>query len=137
MANNQYVNKIIFGDQTLIDLTQDTVAAANMLNGTTAHNAAGASISGTIPTKTASNIMYDWNDAGQFYITTPSGYYATDITDIWAGLVIDAPESGTRAFTVYVPSNAEHTYIPLTIEVDSQGNSNITDNTIPASGVSF
>jgi len=26
MANNQYVNKVVFGDETLIDLTGDSVS---------------------------------------------------------------------------------------------------------------
>lgn len=30
MANNQYVNKVIYGGQTLIDLTGDDVTAASV-----------------------------------------------------------------------------------------------------------
>lgn len=44
---NQYKNKIIYGGQTLIDLTSDTVTAATMLSGATAHNKSGAPITGT------------------------------------------------------------------------------------------
>ena len=40
-------NKIIYGNNVLIDLTADTVDAAHLLNGYTAHNKAGDSISGT------------------------------------------------------------------------------------------
>ena len=40
-------NKIIYGGSTLIDLTGDTVTAANMLSGYTAHDKSGASITGT------------------------------------------------------------------------------------------
>jgi hypothetical protein len=53
MANNQYVNKVVFGDETLIDLSSDTIAANKMLNGTTAHDKSGALISGNIPIQTA------------------------------------------------------------------------------------
>ena len=49
MANNPYVNKVTLANgQTLIDLTADTVAADKMLYGYTAHNKAGAAVTGTI-----------------------------------------------------------------------------------------
>lgn len=47
MANNQYINKVIFGGSTLIDLTADTVDAAHLLSGATAHDKSGAPITGT------------------------------------------------------------------------------------------
>ena len=47
MANNQHINKVIFGNETLIDLTADTVQASTMLSGATAHDRSGAPITGT------------------------------------------------------------------------------------------
>lgn len=43
MANNQYVNKVIYGGQTLIDLTSDTVTASDVLKNVTFHLPSGAS----------------------------------------------------------------------------------------------
>lgn len=40
------INKVIFGNTTLIDLTSDTVDAAHMLEGYTAHDRSGAAIEG-------------------------------------------------------------------------------------------
>lgn len=40
-------NKIIFGGETLIDLTSDTVDAAHLLSGIKAHDRSGAQITGT------------------------------------------------------------------------------------------
>ncbi len=48
MANNPYVNKVEYFGITQLDLTSDTVTASNLTNGTTAHNAAGAPITGTL-----------------------------------------------------------------------------------------
>lgn len=49
MANNPYNSKVQLGDGTvLMDLTADTVTAARMLAGTTAHDASGAAVTGTI-----------------------------------------------------------------------------------------
>ena len=46
---NQYTNKVVVNGQTKIDLTADTVAAANLLAGITAHDRSGAPIEGTMP----------------------------------------------------------------------------------------
>lgn len=47
MANNQYVNKIVINGTTKIDLTADTITAASLASGVTAHDASGAPITGT------------------------------------------------------------------------------------------
>lgn len=41
------VNKVIFGGETVIDLTADTVTAATLAKGVTAHDKSGAKITGT------------------------------------------------------------------------------------------
>lgn len=43
---NQYKNKIIYGGDVLIDLTSDTVTAADLAYGKTAHDKSGAPITG-------------------------------------------------------------------------------------------
>ena len=43
---NQYINKVIYGGNTLIDLTSDTIDASHLLYGYTAHSKSGASITG-------------------------------------------------------------------------------------------
>lgn len=45
--SQQYKNKIIFGGETLIDLTSDTVDASHLGYGYTAHDKSGAPITGT------------------------------------------------------------------------------------------
>ena len=44
---NQYINKVIYGNRTLIDLTGDTVEPSKVLSGVTAHDKSGAPITGT------------------------------------------------------------------------------------------
>ena len=41
------INKVIYGNQTLIDLTQDDITPADLASGKTAHDASGAVITGT------------------------------------------------------------------------------------------
>lgn len=44
---NQYTNKVVINGITKIDLTGDTITAANLKNGITAHDKSGAPITGT------------------------------------------------------------------------------------------
>lgn len=44
---NQYKSKVIFNGDVLIDLTADTITAADLANGKTAHDKSGAPITGT------------------------------------------------------------------------------------------
>lgn len=57
---NQYVNKVVYGGNTLIDLTGDTVVANKLLSGYKAHDRSGAPITGTFPSyNTAELIVID------------------------------------------------------------------------------
>lgn len=47
MASNQYASKIVINGVTEMDLTADTVTAADLLSGKTAHDRSGAPITGT------------------------------------------------------------------------------------------
>ena len=49
MANN----KVVLGNETLIDLTEDTVSANNLLAGATAHDASGNQVTGNVTVPTA------------------------------------------------------------------------------------
>lgn len=43
------INKVVLGDTTLLDLTNDTVTPETLADGATAHDAAGNVIEGTMP----------------------------------------------------------------------------------------
>ena len=42
------INKVVYGDQTLVDLTEDTVTAETMLEGVTAHDRSGEVVEGSV-----------------------------------------------------------------------------------------
>ena len=140
MANNQYVNKVIFGDQTLIDLSQDTIQASTLVAGLTAHDASGAPITGTMPEKDGSDLVLSFQNNGTYGITVPYGCYSYGILTV-NGIQMTVPSSGTNSFYIDFPNNSapasDADWTRITFSVDSNGNSNITDDTIPASGVSF
>ena len=47
MANNQYVNKVVYDGNTLIDLTQDTVTQSDVLSGKYVHLPDGSRVQGS------------------------------------------------------------------------------------------
>ena len=49
MASNQYINKVVYGGNTLIDLTGDDVAVSDVLAGKLFHLPSGAPATGTCP----------------------------------------------------------------------------------------
>ena len=48
MAENPYVNKVVYGDEVLIDLSEDTVTESTLKRGTTAHTRSGEQITGEL-----------------------------------------------------------------------------------------
>ena len=76
MASNPYVNKVqLANGTTLIDLTSDTVEAGKMLSGYTAHDKSGAQVSGSIASKSSSDLQIMG-----LMMVAPAGYYAQDGT---------------------------------------------------------
>lgn len=57
MANNQNVNKVVYGNTTLINLTEDTVESSALLSGYTAHDKSGTIISGSIEIATQQEVL--------------------------------------------------------------------------------
>lgn len=138
MANNQYVNKVIFGDETLIDLSSDTIQPGALLDGYTAHGKNGAPITGTMPFRSPEP---GFNN-GRFEIVFSAGYYGGRMH--FEEIQVPVPSSGTNSISILVPNgtnnpspNVMDDWIPITFTVDSNGNSEVTDDTIPATGVSF
>lgn len=50
------VNKVVFGGQSIIDISDSTVTADKMLEGVTAYDKTGAKITGTIPQQAAKTV---------------------------------------------------------------------------------
>lgn len=47
MPDQKYINKLVFNNETKFDLTSDTITAADLAYGVTAHDMSGAPITGT------------------------------------------------------------------------------------------
>lgn len=66
------ISKIILNGVTQMDVTQKTVTAGSMLSGTTALKNDGTDITGSIATKTSSDLT-----SNVLTVTAPAGYYAS------------------------------------------------------------
>ena len=135
---NQYKNKIIYGNQTLIDLTQDTITTDKLLAGYTAHDATGAAITGTIQSKTSNDISIVGTE-----VNIPTGYYLSADKNI-DGIQLTVPENNTHDFYIDFPDTiapaSASDWSRIIFSVDDEGNSTVTDsqmNLIAAEGVSF
>lgn len=104
------VNKVEFSGQTLLDLTEDTVTAENLLAGCTAHNAAGQAITGAISNKTASNITVSGKT-----VTVPEGFYENTVTkDVSDGSVTVATPTVNSSGLVTASATVSAGYVSST-----------------------
>lgn len=56
------VNKVTYGGETLIDLTEDSVTPETLAEGVTAHNKSGTRITGTAKVGTSQNWVFTMED---------------------------------------------------------------------------
>lgn len=107
MANNTYSNNVIIDNETVIDLTADTVDAAHLLAGYTAHDASGAPVTGVAEgAKTIASV-------------TPTTVAAYDATATYEVVAVD--NTNELVYTREYVAEFE----------------NLTDNTAPASEYGF
>lgn len=89
-------SKVILDDTTLMDVTQKTVDTSNMLYGVTALKNDGTSVTGTIASKTSSDLSVSGDT-----VTVPAGYYASQATaSVDAGTITNNTSGGTSSGTV-------------------------------------
>lgn len=111
------ISKVILNGVTQMDVTQKTVTAGSMLSGTTALKNDGTDITGTIASKTSSDLT-----ASGATVTAPAGYYAsaasksvasgsakTPATTITANPSISVNSSGLITATVSKTQNVTPT----------------------------
>ena len=67
------VNKVIYGHNVLVDLTEDTVTADKLLNGVTAHDSTGVKVHGTMANNGAVAASIDGLTVTEY--TIPKGYH--------------------------------------------------------------
>ena len=87
---------------TAVDISSDTVTAAALLSGYTAHDNTGTAVSGSIATKTSSDLS-----ASGDTVTVPAGYYASQATKAVASTTHPNPTVSVNSSTGLI--TASHT----------------------------
>ena len=75
MADNPYPNKVVFGGETVIDLTSDTVDESHLAAGYTAHNKSGKQITGNVYTVEGQTIFREEVDGYYTIISIENGIF--------------------------------------------------------------
>lgn len=99
MADNDYVNKIIYGNNTLIDLTEDTVTASDVAAGKSFHLASGRSAVGEAVGKGI-----------EYIVGTQTG-----ATNAWTGVTEDASLYVGKTIAYYLPYAGTDSAATLTL----------------------
>lgn len=74
MARDQYVNKVVFYGRVIIDITDATATAGDVLSGKTFYAASGERLIGTLEYNDISRVSVSGNT-----ITVPAGYWPSDV----------------------------------------------------------
>ena len=137
------VNRVEYGDQTLIDLSQDTVTAASLLSGFTAHGADGELITGEAsganigmttkaPTSNATSIAFTgllgkpkaFMLITTTQITLATTYYVTAVmsngTNTYGTYVRRSSGGGSSSYNYVSSSYFSWTYADGTLTVKTQ-----------------
>ena len=127
-------NKVIYGGNTLIDLTEDTVTADKILTGYTAHDKSGAAITGVAAgeitwVKDADELAGNWNVEDGFMLSYDSAdtglrTYITNTLTASKGILEETTAVGsastwyleevsgyTDRFYIYTILNGENQYL--------------------------
>lgn len=103
------ISKVNFGGDTLIDLTNDSVDAASLLKGKTAHNAAGEQIVGEVD-----------DVKGAFYVTVTQGDGNSATADKTHAEVYAAYAAGYAVYALVKFRNHVYPYIlPLVFAISN------------------
>lgn len=78
------VNKVIFGGETVVDLTQDTVTPETLLKGATAHDKTGEQIVGTYEVGGNTETEYETVDSVDEMTDTSKQYILSSTNTLWA-----------------------------------------------------
>ena len=99
---NAYKNKVVYGGNTLIDLTDATATASDVLSGKTAYGATGEKLTGTIASKSSSDLT-----ASGATVTVPAGYYSAQASKSVSTTTHPTPTASVNSGTGLV--TASHT----------------------------
>lgn len=119
------INKVVLGDETLIDLTSDTVTADSLLEGKTAHDRSGELITGTM---SSSGSLPSFTFSGDISYFNYKGIWNNVIAALGDNLTISDVTSAELAFGSDIIGNRPSTFPTISLTKPTQNNSSVGIN---------
>ena len=116
------INKVVYGTTVLVDLTSDTVDAAHLAKGYTAHDAGGNLIVGSLEPQADSNLLRGVTpnllngatQSGKAYVIPAGGTYGTDYIEYQ----LDIPAlTSDKVYCLLTYGNTQANYRQLLAEL--------------------
>ena len=141
MASNPYVNKVVYGNQTLIDITDTTAVASDVASGKYFYNAAGAKVQGTASGGSVISVV-ETQDSGGGTIVSITAVDLTNDTVTADKLLYGYTahdHSGTAITGTYTPTGGGLTSSDAILKVNAPSGSTviITKNGTTITGAGF
>lgn len=135
------INKVVYGTTVLVDLTSDTVDAAHLAKGRTAHDAGGNPIVGELEQQASGNLLSGVTprllngatQSGNAYVIPSGGAYGTDYVEYQ--LDIPTLKSDT-VYAIVAYGNTSQGYSSFIVNLYSKDSGGTVGN-IPVGGTFF
>lgn len=120
------INKVVYGTTVLVDLTSDTVDAAHLTKGRTAHDAGGNLIVGTLEQQGSDNLLSGVTpsllngatQSGKAYVIPAGGAYGTDYIEYRLDIPTQKPDA---VYCLLAYGKSQSGYRSLSAELHSDG----------------
>ena len=135
------ISKVVYGPSVLMDLTSDTVDAAHLAKGCTAHDAGGNLIIGTLESQADSNLLSGvtpsllngTTQSGKAYVIPAGGAYGTEYIEYQ----LDIPTLKSDAvYAIVAYGKTSQGYSSFIVNLYFKDSSGTVSNT-PVSGMFF
>jgi len=107
MAVNPYVNKVEYGGNTIIDLTDATATADKILSGYTAYGATGEKLTGTASGGGVTTTALSVTANGTYTAPTGTAYTPVAVNVSGGGIPFDLPSDGKTRICYKIPDDAQ------------------------------
>lgn len=120
------ISKVVYGTTVLVDLTSDTVDAAHLAKGCTAHNAGGNLIVGALEQQGSGNLLSGVTpsllngatQSGNTYVIPGGGAYGTDYIEYQLDIPTQKPDA---VYCLLTYGKSQSGYRSLSAELHSDG----------------
>ena len=105
------VSKVILNNETLMDVTQDSVTASTLLEGETATGSDGVRITGTATTGGGASLLVTVTESGGAYTLDKTGREIKAVVDMGGSVVFYRPYANTYEYPTSLQLRVDSVFI--------------------------